>query len=225
MRVATYILAIVLLSSLFISCKRPAFEKEKYGNCSDKIKNQKEEDVDCGGECLPCASCDDGIKNNNETGVDCGGSCTSCTPNCTIPSSICNYTFYPPGLTSSTSVTSNIYSASYVSNTSEINISFSSGFGYLTTMRIYLNNNFNPITYLTLNQTMVIKTIDYSNSATKDSQAKITYSGNFGFSSFSGSMDANQFIYITKTTSTKVNIRFCNLTAGNNRFNLNATTL
>ncbi len=44
--------------------------------CNDGIKNQGEEDVDCGGPCLPCPTCYDGIKNQGEMSTDKGG------PNC-----------------------------------------------------------------------------------------------------------------------------------------------
>lgn len=70
--------------------------------CTDGIKNQKESDVDCGGECKKCEagkncssnkdcvtgfclngvcaapSCQDGILNQNEEGIDCGGVCNPC---------------------------------------------------------------------------------------------------------------------------------------------------
>jgi len=49
--------------------------------CIDGIKNQDEEDVDCGGVCPICApkeTCSDGLKNQNEEGVDCGGVCKPC---------------------------------------------------------------------------------------------------------------------------------------------------
>lgn len=46
--------------------------------CDDGKKNQKEEEVDCGGPCEPCVRCDDGEQNGRETGVDCGGNCTPC---------------------------------------------------------------------------------------------------------------------------------------------------
>ena len=70
--------------------------------CNDKIKNQDEVDIDCGGKCPPCLigkkcakssdcfsswcnetvcsqpSCEDGIKNGAETDVDCGGNCALC---------------------------------------------------------------------------------------------------------------------------------------------------
>ncbi|MBD3319133.1 hypothetical protein GF342_04460 [Candidatus Woesearchaeota archaeon] len=50
--------------------------------CSDGIKNQGEEDVDCGGPCPACESCFDRLKNQGEDGVDCGGPCPPC-PTCT----------------------------------------------------------------------------------------------------------------------------------------------
>jgi hypothetical protein len=49
--------------------------------CIDGIKNQGEEDVDCGGPCGPCdieESCDDGMRDQDETGIDCGGVCLPC---------------------------------------------------------------------------------------------------------------------------------------------------
>ena len=49
--------------------------------CDDKIKNQGEEGVDCGGPCPPCPTCFDGIKNQGEEGIDCGGPCPPC-PSC-----------------------------------------------------------------------------------------------------------------------------------------------
>ena len=75
-------------------------------NCSDRIQNQRETDVDCGGPCPPCEdgrkcledsdcltgfcykgictvpTCDDGIKNQGERGIDCGGPCLPCRPIC-----------------------------------------------------------------------------------------------------------------------------------------------
>lgn len=74
-------------------------------SCRDGIRNGFEIDVDCGGNCGPCAveqacleasdcttglceggvcqaeaSCDDGQQNGDETDVDCGGSCGVCDP-------------------------------------------------------------------------------------------------------------------------------------------------
>ena len=50
-------------------------------SCSDGIRNQGEEEVDCGGPCKPCSSCSDGVRNQGEGGVDCGGPCKPC-PSC-----------------------------------------------------------------------------------------------------------------------------------------------
>ncbi len=72
-------------------------------SCADKIKNQDETDVDCGGICQKCQdgkgcfagkdcltgycsqkkiclspSCTDGEKSQDESDVDCGGPCTKC---------------------------------------------------------------------------------------------------------------------------------------------------
>ena len=50
--------------------------------CSDGIKNQQEEGVDCGGPCEVCKTCFDNIENCHdaqcEDGVDCGGPCMPC---------------------------------------------------------------------------------------------------------------------------------------------------
>ncbi len=49
--------------------------------CYDKIKNQNEIGIDCGGPCPSCWTCFDGIKNQDEEGIDCGGPCMDC-PTC-----------------------------------------------------------------------------------------------------------------------------------------------
>jgi len=49
-------------------------------NCSDNILNQDEEDIDCGGVCTVCPTCFDLIKNQNELDIDCGGPCDACLP-------------------------------------------------------------------------------------------------------------------------------------------------
>jgi hypothetical protein len=48
-------------------------------SCNDKIQNEGEEDVDCGGPCDPCASCFDGMQNGGEYDIDCGGPCDPCS--------------------------------------------------------------------------------------------------------------------------------------------------
>ena len=53
--------------------------KPSTESCTDGLKNQNEEGVDCGGVCKPCATCFDGITNQDEEGVDCGGVCNACT--------------------------------------------------------------------------------------------------------------------------------------------------
>src|SRR3954471_16714335 len=90
-----FIIILCVLITAFTSCMSDGFEKEKYGNCSDGIKNQREEAVDCGGPCMPCASCDDGQTNATETGIDCGGVCQSCERGCSIPAGTIEYTLYP----------------------------------------------------------------------------------------------------------------------------------
>ncbi|MBI5392471.1 hypothetical protein HZA96_01255 [Candidatus Woesearchaeota archaeon] len=53
--------------------------EQQYGNCNDGVKNQNEQNVDCGGICpLKCANCNDFKLNQNELFVDCGGICPAC---------------------------------------------------------------------------------------------------------------------------------------------------
>ena len=51
--------------------------------CEDGILNQGELGIDCGGPCPLCPTCNDGIQNGSETGVDCGGpDCAECPASC-----------------------------------------------------------------------------------------------------------------------------------------------
>ncbi len=74
--------------------------------CGNGVLDEGEADVDCGGDCEPCAdglrceedagcangrcveglcapaACDDGIHNGDEEGVDCGGGCAAVCPTC-----------------------------------------------------------------------------------------------------------------------------------------------
>lgn len=54
----------------------------EFPTCDDNIKNCHsggcEVLTDCGGPCKPCPTCSDKIKNQNEEDVDCGGSCPIC---------------------------------------------------------------------------------------------------------------------------------------------------
>ncbi len=59
--------------SIFM-CKLPE-------TCYNEVKDADEEDIDCGGECLPC-HCFNGIEDEGERGIDCGGGCSPCP---TIP--------------------------------------------------------------------------------------------------------------------------------------------
>ena len=56
----------------------------EFPNCFDKIINCHDSGcevlTDCGGPCKPCPTCSDGIKNQNEDEIDCGGTCPSCIP-------------------------------------------------------------------------------------------------------------------------------------------------
>ncbi len=53
----------------------PSVKQSTNESCSDKIKNQGETDVDCGGPCSACETCFDNLKNQDESGIDCGGIC------------------------------------------------------------------------------------------------------------------------------------------------------
>jgi hypothetical protein len=50
--------------------------------CHDRVQDNGETGVDCGGACRPCPvaqpSCSDGIRDGLETDVDCGWNCTKC---------------------------------------------------------------------------------------------------------------------------------------------------
>jgi len=69
-------------------------------SCTDQIKNQDEEDIDCGGSscaaCLPEQpeeTCADGIKNQDEDDIDCGGACDACEEDSCknkLPRRLCN---------------------------------------------------------------------------------------------------------------------------------------
>lgn len=52
-------------------------------SCTDHIKNQDEEEIDCGGVCPPCvapANCHNRVMDPGEDGMDCGGECSvQCT--------------------------------------------------------------------------------------------------------------------------------------------------
>jgi hypothetical protein len=61
------------------------YEESTTATCTDGIKNQGEEEIDCGGPCPACPTCTDGIKNQGELGIDCGGPCTSCHETCSKP--------------------------------------------------------------------------------------------------------------------------------------------
>jgi len=79
----------LLLCSAVTSCEE---------TCYDGKLNNSEEQVDCGGPCVPCdttnGSCFDGIQNQGETGVDCGGPCNACITDSSIlsPDFICQGT-------------------------------------------------------------------------------------------------------------------------------------
>ena len=55
----------------------------KGRTCFDKIQNNGEVGIDCGGPCKPCSQCGNDIKDKGEAGIDCGGPCRPCTVQCT----------------------------------------------------------------------------------------------------------------------------------------------
>ena len=72
------ILPVMGLFFLIVSCSEKI---DNTGTCTDGVKNQGEQGIDCGGPCSnACPSCADGILNQDETAVDCGGSCDPCYP-------------------------------------------------------------------------------------------------------------------------------------------------
>ncbi|MCD4666744.1 hypothetical protein K8R47_02965 [archaeon] len=56
-----------------------------YPTCDDKILNQDEILIDCGGICEPCPTCNDGLLNQGEKGIDCGGPCQICPEELEVP--------------------------------------------------------------------------------------------------------------------------------------------
>jgi hypothetical protein len=216
-----FFIAGVILCFQFAGC-REKFDKSLYGNCSDGIQNQKEQQVDCGGQCMPCMSCDDGMKNGTETGIDCGGACQSCTAPCTLPAETITYTL---GSQSSFAYTNSqpLYGKGFYSGSS-IAIDFSGGGSTgLTRMTLTFSSDFNPIAALALGQTMVFKTVTDGFSISKRSSVKIDYRGNFGFSGFGGVINSGQAVYMTKKNSSDVDLKFCSLAAGRDTLSLMAT--
>jgi len=86
--VSLMVVSIFLISALS-SCEQ---------TCYDDEKNQDEEQVDCGGVCVPCdttnGTCFDGLRNQGEEGIDCGGPCNTCVTDTTVlnPNFICTGT-------------------------------------------------------------------------------------------------------------------------------------
>ena len=78
--------------------------------CYDGELNQNEEQIDCGGSCVPCdttvGTCFDGLLNQGEEDIDCGGPCSECITDTAIlnPNFICTGTggssFFPLSLNS-----------------------------------------------------------------------------------------------------------------------------
>ncbi len=71
---------LILLMGIIVLMMASCSEKiDNTGTCTDGVRNQGEQSVDCGGPCpASCPSCADGIRNQDEVAVDCGGSCDPC---------------------------------------------------------------------------------------------------------------------------------------------------
>jgi hypothetical protein len=209
--------------TIFSSCMNDGFNKDEYGNCSDKIQNQREEGVDCGGPCMGCASCNDGVKNSLETGIDCGGACETCAPNCSLTAESITYTLFPAGFSSGYE-NSQTLSGKGLYSPSTIKIDFSGGSstGFIR-MSLEFMNGFNPISYIPLNETMVFRTLQSTTTINQKSGVIVTYYGNFGSSGFNGALSPDQPVYITKVSSSDVLIRFCSLKANKDFISLAAS--
>jgi hypothetical protein len=70
-------------------------QESAVATCTDGIKNQNEEGIDCGGPCKKCETCTDSIKNQNEEDMDCGGVCPPCRTGATTPTTPITETTQP----------------------------------------------------------------------------------------------------------------------------------
>ena len=217
------------LVSLFLlthsSCiKDDKIDRQKYGNCTDRIQNQNELGIDCGGVCTPCSSCSDGIKNQGETGIDCGGPCPSCAPSCSLALGVTDFTLYP---NNSTPYYGNDNGIAYsVLSQSQIEVDFSGP--TLVGMTLQFMDNVNPLASLSLNQSMAFTAVGSTFDLQKSSQVLINYTYDNGGSGMYGIIDAGQRIYITKLSNSTGTIQFCNITGGSTTygkdgFSMNAT--
>jgi hypothetical protein len=203
----------VLASVLIFSCgKDHAIDVKKYGNCSNKVQDQNETGLDCGGVCQPCASCNDGIKNQGEEGVDCGGPCPSCSPACTVASSSINYTVYPNS--TGYDAMAPIYSLSYLKSSFTTEMSISVSNSALVSMNIRFMDGLDIFDIIALNETMAFQTVKSILDVHSKHQVYIRYSYNYGFSSSNGGIDPGQAIYVTRTGNKKARVRFCSLKGG-----------
>lgn len=50
--------------------------------CSNGIRDQGEDGIDCGGPCPACPTCFDGLRNHGEVDIDCSGPCPPCVALC-----------------------------------------------------------------------------------------------------------------------------------------------
>jgi len=214
----------LLCLTLFISCGPTKFDKEKYGNCSDGLRNQNEEGVDCGGHCLPCSSCNDGEKNQGEAGIDCGGQCISCQPACTIPSSSVEYTLHPNSSSQDFKDNSDFTYAYFNKNSSDLGFDFTGSI--MREVNIVFLSGFNPFDNIALNETMVFTTIEDDNFVTvsKKSQIKASYRAYVGINYYNGSFLKDQAIHFSRISDTQILVRFCDLVGDrdNDRLSMNA---
>ncbi len=214
--------AYLIITAMFLvmaNCNKPTIiDKEKVGNCADGIQNQGEKGVDCGGPCRSCATCDDGIKNQNETGIDCGGPCLSCLPSCSLTSATFDYTITASG-------SSSLYTGLFSSSLSQIDLT-PGGFSPVTGIRIEFVQNFNVMSYIPLNETMVFST---SNSSSLDythiQKVRVLFFYNIGFNGYSDLIDWGQNVYITKISSTSLRVQFCNLKSDGSNHYISANSI
>lgn len=200
----------------FTTCKPEKFDRNKYGNCADNIKNQNEQDVDCGGRCLPCGSCDDGIKNSGESGIDCGGRCVSCIPACSTNPGVVSFTLFPDafpsGFKDGSAFTYNYFNKSSY----QLDINFTGS--AIKGITIQFQKDFYPFDVIDLNETMVFTTIGYSNfTISKRSNVIATYRTTFDLGSYTGTFKQDQSIHFTRISDETIQVRFCNLVGGNDK--------
>jgi len=97
------------------------FKQTSKPSCSDNIQNQEEEEVDCGGPCMPCPSCDNFVQDIDEQGIDCGGPCPKCPETTEIVAETTTYVtpgFPAPVLDDTLTAEESMYKALEIANSS-----------------------------------------------------------------------------------------------------------